>query len=1216
MSTFIKYTFKIILVLMISNTGFGQNSEHYVPGKERGDPRDEAQGQLQGNRVRTTIFNFAFTGRTGGQFPIDVQTPYEWPKNTGEVYLALTGIFVGGEVVDNTGATQRIIITPHYRNSPDGKSWNLEPLPGYFNKEKQVIATSDDPTTWPSSWPNRLKDVNDPGWKGSWNGFFGKNKFNADEEMYSRASDDRYDRYTDYFPDTTDLTRKGLGIIIDQRAMAWSQFLVQDVVYLINFIRNDGTQDIPKMGVTVWFADFVGGNGDSQDDIADFNLIENILWSRDQDNRAPTFGSDPVGIVALSFLETPGNSTDRIDNDGDGEEGGRKITASMLDGEIPNNFIDDNGNGLVDENETHIPFGTQLGVTFADGIDDNGNAEVGSPVITQEMITVSQNDKWKRWPPFPETDPVQDSIINLILVDQSTLGKAFKNNIDDDGNGEDGSPTITQAMIDLAAKDAPFFRYKVPGTKIILYDLTQKDFGKKYADGIDNDNNGAVDEFMDNGIDEMIDESRDNGIDDDGDWNILTDDVGLDGIPNTGDPGEGDGKPTSGARFGLPGEPDIDVTDVSETDIIGITNTKRIPAGGLNMNSDATMWFDFMIPGKFFDPVQASAGEFDLFASTALFPMKSGQLEPISLAVILANGPFNDPGGNIRKQAILKKRVRAQETYNNDYQFANAPLTPTLTAIPGDNKVTLYWDDIAERSFDAFISKIGGNGNDFEGYRIYRSADPAFEDILDITNGFGIKSFKTPLKIFDLKDGIQGFDSVGIDGVKYYLGNDSGLKHSFVDTTVQNGFTYYYALTSFDFGYAAGDIIPSESPIRISLKAGGSVKLGQNVARVIPEAPSAGYVAPTLSNIQHETGSSTGKISYKILDINKIKNNHVYVLTFEDTLKVGGPGKEDTLTTLNFTLTDSTTNTILINKSENLSETFEQPITDGFRLNFTNAKRVEINLQKSKWNNPNIPHFVFEKLVFPGGIKGEERPNDYEVIFGNVGMDTSLAFNLGSIPFPAKPVNFKVFNNSTQSFINFGFIELDTTNGAGKLSAKGPFKDRIIFLEPNSKDLLVFTWWFYLSAEPDPAAGMTIPQPGDTAKIVLKKPFLSTDKYSFVTKAQSIDNNLARAQLDMIKVVPNPYLASARWEVKNPFKTGRGARSLHFTHLPPKATIRIFTVDGELVKVIRHNSAFNNGTEYWDMLSDDKLSISYGIYLYHIDAPGIGEKIGKFAIIK
>jgi hypothetical protein len=40
------------------------------------------------------------------------------------------------------------------------------------------------------------------------------------------------------------------------------------------------------------------------------------------------------------------------------------------------------------------------------------------------------------------------------------------------------------------------------------------------------------------------------------------------------------------------------------------------------------------------------------------------------------------------------------------------------------------------------------------------------------------------------------------------------------------------------------------------------------------------------------------------------------------------------------------------------------------------------------------------------------------------------------------------------------------------------------------------------------------------------------------------------------------------------------------------------------------------GTYIWNMLTKDNLEISYGIYLYHVEAPGIGEKVGKFAVIK
>lgn len=42
----------------------------------------------------------------------------------------------------------------------------------------------------------------------------------------------------------------------------------------------------------------------------------------------------------------------------------------------------------------------------------------------------------------------------------------------------------------------------------------------------------------------------------------------------------------------------------------------------------------------------------------------------------------------------------------------------------------------------------------------------------------------------------------------------------------------------------------------------------------------------------------------------------------------------------------------------------------------------------------------------------------------------------------------------------------------------------------------------------------------------------------------------------------------------------------------------------------------DDGTEDWNMLSQDNLSISYGVYIYYVDAPGIGKTMGKFAVIK
>jgi len=134
---------------------------------------------------------------------------------------------------------------------------------------------------------------------------------------------------------------------------------------------------------------------------------------------------------------------------------------------------------------------------------------------------------------------------------------------------EPGSPTVTQAMVDEAATDR-FRRYRVPDSPVILYDVGPEDLGKAYADGLDNDMDGAIDEGIDEGTDEMIDESRADGIDNDNDWNVLQNDTGLDGIAFSGDPGDSDGVPTSGTGTSFPGEKNIDVTDVSEGDQIGI----------------------------------------------------------------------------------------------------------------------------------------------------------------------------------------------------------------------------------------------------------------------------------------------------------------------------------------------------------------------------------------------------------------------------------------------------------------------------------------------------------------------------------------------------------------------------------------------------------------------------------------------------------------------
>lgn len=89
---------------------------------------------------------------------------------------------------------------------------------------------------------------------------------------------------------------------------------------------------------------------------------------------------------------------------------------------------------------------------------------------------------------------------------------------------------------------------------------------------------------------------------------------------------------------------------------------------------------------------------------------------------------------------------------------------PAVTAVAGDNRVTLYWDDVAEKSIDPI------SGKDFEGYRVYRSTDPGFNDMTPITDMFGSVSYRKPLAQFDLVNGLKGAAAVAVNGVHFEIG--------------------------------------------------------------------------------------------------------------------------------------------------------------------------------------------------------------------------------------------------------------------------------------------------------------------------------------------------------------------------------------------------------------------------------------------------------------
>ncbi len=1160
----------ILLLWCVCGSAFAQIT--HVPSDNRGDESLRRNSNLDGNNLRATVFNFGFSGRTSAR---PDQFPYEWPKNTGRTYVALVAILLGGEVTSESGQTIKIVDTPTFRESPSGDSWNMEPVPGFQNPDVNEIARSDLPDSWPGvaqgGWRDKQDDPNDPGWIGSWNGFFGKNIFNADQEMFYRTSDDKYTR-PNYIPDTTDPTRGGLGLLMDVRAFAWSQVLISDVAFYIHDILNDGTKRIPKTDFLIWLADIVGGDPDDDEPFVD--LQTNIAFLTDADRIGDeNFGADPVGLASIKFLETPGNQVDGIDNDGDADLEENAHLLALIDGDPA----------------VRVPLFTE-----ADFLPRTIGP--GDKIVLIDSLTFSR--QVVEYPAGGGTVKTLGLTINLppggITLFEDTLADLRDNDLD---GLIDERLTLHLERFDEITGSVRAVRY-INYLSFEVGEVIKRGF---VVPGVDAELSYA-------NVAPMIDESRDDFFDNDNDWLAVQDDVGLDGREDSGDPGEGDGRPTSGSGTGFPGEPNIDKTDVSETDLIGITSVVQDPAGNINFNtiSDATLWNFFMIPGKFFIP--RPTGEYDTWVSSGYFPIEPGERQRMAISVAMA-------GGGINKQADLEsaeqKQNQARTAFESDYRFAQAPATPTVSAVPGDGKVTLYWDDVAEASEDLFIKRLNGPFRDFEGYRIYRATDAAFLDAKVITDGKGVKTLLKPIAQFDLKDGISGFHPVDINGVKFDLGTDNGIVHSFVDSGLVNGQRYFYAVTAYDFGFELGNISPSESTIKIDVSPDGEIRTGPNVVVVRPRAPVAGYLPAEVASFEHRQGSASGQINIKIVDPRVIKEGTQYELTFEDTLikrKVG-----DILRTKNFTLTDITAGEVKIDRSTLLAATDEVPLVDGFRLQFINEDRVRLNRDRSRWSDPNIFEFQFGQVSFLN-IQGQQSPNDYQIVFGDVGVASAKDTSISFLPLPGKPVNFTVTNISENKPVQFALAEIHGNDGRFSIDPQNANRtDTIYLLEENNAGKLVFTWQITLNTQPP---GGRNPEAGDTLTIVLRKPFLRRDVFRFSLKKEGESPELAKTELDQIRVVPNPYVAAEVWEPRNTFSSGRGPRELHFINLPRQCTIRIFNVNGVLIDKIEHNSTLDNGTAIWDLLSRDNLEISYGIYVYHVQAPGVGEKTGTFAVIK
>ncbi len=109
---------------------------------------------------------------------------------------------------------------------------------------------------------------------------------------------------------------------------------------------------------------------------------------------------------------------------------------------------------------------------------------------------------------------------------------------------------------------------------------------------------------------------------------------------------------------------------------------------------------------------------------------------------------------------------------------------------------------------------------------------------------------------------------------------------------------------------------------------------------------------------------------------------------------------------------------------------------------------------------------------------------------------------------------------------------------------------------------------------------------------------------------------------DKVTVYPNPYRIDVDYVgqgYEDPDRSGftQFDRRIWFSDLPGKCVIRIFTLDGDLVRRIDYDPSTNpSGVVYWDLISRNTQAVVSGIYIYSVDADNGHHELGKIAIIK
>jgi hypothetical protein len=305
------------------------------------------------------------------------------------------------------------------------------------------------------------------------------------------------------------------------------------------------------------------------------------------------------------------------------------------------------------------------------------------------------------------------------------------------------------------------------------------------------------------------------------------------------------------------------------------------------------------------------------------------------------------------------------------------------------------------------------------------------------------------------------------------------------------------------------------------------------------------------------------------------------------------------------------------------------------------VKNLEIRFAKVDFTgdfnppiDPTDPNVSYGYRYMRGATGAPAKPEFAPYIINKVGNYSFQAFeknvplSVWNIENPAQPKRLAVGfleNNVAAGLVDGKYWPGSNANIPDNVSAAGSTREWLfIFDEAYSETANPVNQAALISTTPqDPhrimytatwnRRGSVAFSPGGTGADVLKifsnKVLTKDNVFTLVAPSVVTDLELAKEDVEEINVFPNPYYGV------NPQELNKYQRFVTFTHLPNKATIRIFNLAGQLVRTMDKDNA--DQFFRWDLMNQDNLPVASGLYIVHVDMPDLGKvKIIKAAIIQ